>query len=175
MNIKPDEISKIQTVGRLHGDDIKMIVTHGGFHIFLGKKKKNSKEVEALAASSHRALGLHEISKQFKDKFEPVLQKSEGDVFEDVEDNSKYLPKSLIDNGVELYTLSKGSLFDFILYKHGITIGKYEGSVEQDTLILKSHSFNNDFVKADKDTAKAMATIIQKKIKELRLSGFKYE
>ena len=61
MDILPSEVKEIKTVGTLHGDDVKMVVTDGGFHVFVGKKKKSAKKSEALAASSHRALGIHQL------------------------------------------------------------------------------------------------------------------
>lgn len=59
MDISPNEVKEIKSVGNLHGDEVKMVVTDGGFHLFVGKKKKTSKKSEVLAASSHRALGFY--------------------------------------------------------------------------------------------------------------------
>ena len=50
MEIKPDEVEEIKVIGKLNGEDVKLIKTHGGFHVAMGKKDKKSYKAEALAA-----------------------------------------------------------------------------------------------------------------------------
>ena len=42
MDILPNEIKDIKNIGRLHGDDVKMVITDGGYYIAIGKKKLNN-------------------------------------------------------------------------------------------------------------------------------------
>lgn len=174
MEILPNEVKEVKTIGTLHGDDVKMVVTDGGFHVFVGKKTKSSKKSEALAAASHRALGIHQLQKEYGSDFEPAIFKSEQDQLEKVESKTEYLPASLIKNGVELFTLSKGSKVDFVLYKHGITIGQYSGEIENKSLVIKSGGFDHkDAIAETGKTAKAMARALKDKVHELKLKGVK--
>jgi hypothetical protein len=174
MDILPSEVKEIKTVGTLHGDDVKMIVTDGGFHVFVGKKNKKTKKSEALAASSHRALGMHQLQKEYGSDFEPAIFKSEHDQMEKVESKTEYLPSELIAKGVELFTLVKSNKIDFILYKQGLTLGQYSAEVENQTLVIKSGGFNTtEAVVGDFKTAKAMARAIKDKAHDLNLKGVK--
>lgn len=173
MDILPNEIESIKTIGNLYDNDVKMVQCVGGFFVAVGKKKKSSKKAEALSAGSHPALVSHQLSKEFGSDFKPAIFKSEQDVLEKVEDKSKYLSRSDIEKGVELYTLSKGGNLDFILYKNGITLGQYKAEIQDKSLVLKSKYFNHDMVKAEKDTAKAIAMAMKDKMYELNLSRIK--
>ena len=137
MEIKPEEVKQIKTIGSLHGDEVKLILTKGGFNVAVGRRNKNSKKVEALAAGSHAALVNHQLTKQFKNSFEPVLAKSESEQMEKVEDKSNLLPAEISDKGIELYILSKSNKLDFVVYKHGITLGEYNTEVCNNTLNIK--------------------------------------
>lgn len=174
MDISPNEVKEIKSVGNLHGDEVKMVVTDGGFHLFVGKKKKTSKKSEVLAASSHRALGLHQIQKEFGADFEPMILKNEQGQVEKVEEKTEYLPSEMIAKGVELFTLSKGSKIDFILYKHGLTIGEYSGEIQDKTLVITKGGFSHkDAIVETGKTAKAMSRAVKDKVHELKLKGVK--
>jgi hypothetical protein len=174
MDILPNEVKEVKTVGTLHGDDVKMVVTDGGFHVFVGKKKKTSKKSEALAASSHAALGMHQLGKEYGADFEPAIFKNEQDQLEKVEAKTEYLPSDMIAKGVELFTLSKGSKVDFVLVKHGITLGQYCGEIEDQSLVIKSGGFTHkDAINKNFKTAKAMARALKDKVHDLKLKGIK--
>ena len=50
MEIKPNEVKEIKIIGKLHGDDVKVVITDGGFHVGMGKKEKKSNKAEELSA-----------------------------------------------------------------------------------------------------------------------------
>lgn len=174
MDIQPNEVESIKTIGNLHGDEVKMVKTHGGFHIAVGKKKRTAKKSEALAAGSHAALVAHQLQKEYGSDFEPAIFKSEHDQLEKVEEKTEYLPSEMIAKGVELFTLSKGNKLNFVLYKHGLTIGEYSGEIENKALIIKSGGFaHKEAISQSGKTAKAMARAIKDKIHDLKLKGVK--
>lgn len=174
MDILPDEVESIKTIGNLHGDEVKIVKTYGGYHIAVGKKKKSSKKSEALAAGSHQALVAHQLQKEYGSDFQPAIFKSEHDQLEKVEVKTEYLPSDMISKGVELYTLSKGNKIDFVLYKHGLTIGEYKSEVEDKTLVIKKGGFNNkEMVTEELKTAKAISRAIKDKVHDLSLKGVK--
>lgn len=173
MDIQPNEINVIKTIGRLYGDDVKMVVTDGGYHIAIGKKKKTSKKSEALAAGSHAGLVSHQLSKEYGSDFEPAIFKSETEQLEKVESKTEYLPAEMIQKGIELFTLSKGNKIDFLLTKHNLTIGQYSAEIENKSLILKNGEFNKEMITADKKTAAAMSRAIKDKVHDLKLKGVK--
>ncbi len=170
MDILPSEVDSIKVIGKLFGDDVKMVKTHGGFHVAIGKKKKSGNKAEALAGGSHQAIVAHQLTKDFGSDFEPSLAKSESDRLEDVENKTEYLPASAIESGVELYTLSKNNKLEFILYKRGITLGRYVAEARGNALVLKKHEFKSDMFKSDKKTAEAMSRAMRDKMAELNLS-----
>ncbi len=174
MEIQPNEVESVKTIGNLHGDEVKVVKTFGGFYVAVGKKTKASKKSEALAAGSHQALVSHQLGKEYGSDFEPAIFKSESDQLEKVESKTEYLPASLIAKGVELFTLSKGSKVDFVLYKHGITIGQYSGEIENQSLVIKSGGFTHkDAIAETGKTAKAMARALKDKVHDLKLKGVK--
>lgn len=174
MDIQPNEVESVKTIGNLHGDEVKVVKTFGGFYVAVGKKKKSSKKSEALAAGSHQALVAHQLGKEYGADFEPAIFKSESDQLEKVESKTEYLPSEMIAKGCELYTLSKGSKVDFVLVKHGITLGEYNGEIEEKSLVIKSGGFTHkDAVNGNFKTAKAMARALKDKVHELKLKGIK--
>lgn len=174
MNILPNEVESIKVIGNLHGDDVKVVKTHGGFYVAVGKKKKSAQTAEALAAGSHQALVAHQLTKEYGADFEPAIFKSEHEQLEKVESKTEFLPSQMIAKGIELYILSKGNKVDFILYKHGLTIGQYNAEVENQTLVLKSGGFDyKEIIQGDMATAKGMARAFKEKVHELKLKGVK--
>ena len=169
MDILPNEIESIKVIGNLHGDDVKMIKTFGGLHVAIGKKNKNSRKPEALAAASHAAIVSHQVSKDHN-SFQPAIAKSEHERPEEVEDKSEFLSKSLKDKGIELFVLSKNDSLQFILYKSGLTIGKYETESVNGSLLIKSHKFNTDFYPTlKKEVSNSMAKAMNNKMSEKNL------
>ena len=157
MEIKPEEVESVKIIGNLHGDDVKVVKTVGGFHVALGKKEKGSRE--ALAAGSHIGIVAHQIEKQFKKDFQPAIFKSEQDRLETVSECTKYLPMNHQDFGLELFALNKGENYDVVLYKHGVTLGEYNTVVEGDKLLIKSVEFKTQ--QSNQDIARAFAAVFE--------------
>lgn len=173
MEIQPNEVESVKTIGNLNGDEVKVVKTFGGFYVAVGKKKKNSKKSEALAAGSHQALVAHQLGKEYGADFEPAIFKSEADQLEKVESKTEYLPSNLIAKGVELFVLSKGSDVNVVLYKRGLTLGQYNGEIEKQNLILKGCEFNKEATGGDFRIAKAMSRALKDKVHDLHLKGIK--
>ena len=169
-DIDPKEVDSIKEVGTLFGDKVKMILLKGGFHLFVGKKKKTTKKAEVLAGSSHAAIGVHQLTKDFGSDFQPALAKSESERIPDVENKTEYLPSEAIANGIELYTINKNHSLEFILYKRGLTLGRYQAEVIGDSLVIKKHEFKNDMFKANKDVANAMSRAMKDEMHKFNLS-----
>jgi len=164
MDIKPGEVESVKIIGNLHGNDVKMVKTHGGFHVAVGKKKKNGNKTEALAAGSHQAIVAHQIAKEFGTDYQPAIMKSEADRLEDVMNKSELLSSEALAKGIELFTLEKNNHYDFVVYKRGMTLGKYQAELEGNTLKLTKYEFNTA---PDMDIAKAVARMIEDKADEL--------
>jgi len=170
MEIMPNEIESVKVIGNLHGDDVKLIKTNGGFFVAVGKKNKSSRKAEALAAGSHAGIVNYQVSKQHGKDFQPAIFKSEHEQLEQVENKSDYLSKSLIDSGIELFILSKNNNLEFILYKHGLTVGKYDTEANNGSLLIKNYSFNTSFFSNLKEeAAQSVAKAMETKMKELKL------
>jgi hypothetical protein len=167
MDILPNEIKEIKTVGKLFDDDVKMIITDGGFHVFVGKKKKSAKKAEAIAGASHPAIGMHQLCKDYGSDFQPALAKSEHERMPDVEDKTSYLPSDDINAGIELFTLTKNDKGEFVLYKRGLTLGKYETEASGDSLVINKSEFK---YKGSEKTAQAMSRAMRDKMYEMNLS-----
>lgn len=174
MDIQPSEVESVKTIGTLHGDDVKIIKTFGGYQIAVGKRTKSAKKSEALAAGSHAGLVSHQLSKEYGSDFQPAIFKSEHEQLEKVEVKTEYLPGDMISKGIELFTLTKGSQVDFILVKHGLTLGQYSGQIENKSLVLKSGGFTNpEAISNSMSTAKAMSRAVKDKVHDLKLNGVK--
>jgi hypothetical protein len=166
----PNEVESVKVIGNLHGDEVKLIKTTGGFWVAVGKKKKSSRKAEALAAGSHSGIVNYQVSKQHGEDFQPAIFKSEHEQLEEVENKSDCLSKSLIDTGIELYILSKNSNLEFVLYKHGLTVGKYDTEAKNGSLLIKNYSFNtNFFPNLKEEAAQSVAKAMENKMKELNL------
>lgn len=174
MDVLPAEVESIKTIGNLHGDEVKLVRTFGGFHLAVGKKTKNTKKSEVLAAGSHAALVAHQLQKEYGSDFQPAIFKSEQDQLEEVETKTEYLPAQMIAKGAELFVLSKSNKLEFILYKHGLTIGQYSGDIEDQILVIKSGGFKNKkAITESLKTAEAIARAVKDKVHDLGLKGVK--
>jgi len=170
MDIKPNEVESVSVVGTLNGDDVKIIKTHGGFHLAVGKKNKKSKKSEVLAGGSHKAIVAHQIQKDYGSDYQPILSKSEHDNLGKIEDKTSYLNSDNIQDGVELYAITKNNKVEFVLYKRGLTLCKYGAEIKSDSLILKNKYFNKSLIKKEMATANAIARAIEDKVYELNLT-----
>ena len=174
MEIKSNEVEEIKVIGKLNGDDVKIVKTFGGFHIAMGKKDKNSRKPEALAAGSHQALVAYQIEKMHGTEFKPEFFKSEAEQLPQVEDLSKDLPDMAKNAGVELFVLSKLNHLDFITCKNGVELAKYETCYEDGDLKIKNYSFR-DSLSPNKFLSQALAKAMDKKMKDLNLNKVTYE
>lgn len=160
-NIKPEEVESIKVIGELHGDEVKVIKTLGGWFCAVGRKSKSKKTMEPLAAGSHIALVSHQLDKQFKSEFRPAMFKSESEVLPIVKEYTKRLPQELVDGGYELFTLTKNEKVNFVATKRGAEVLNFEGVVTSEGYdIERVFPVSN---KANKETSKichAIAEII---------------
>lgn len=170
MDIMPEEVESVKTIGNLHGSDVKMVKTRGGLFVAIGKKEKSKNKLEALAAGSHGAIVSHHVTKQFGSDFRPAIFKSEQDSLGTVKDNTEFLPSTAISKGMELYTISKGSTVDFVLSKYGLSVLQYSAEIEDGSLVVKKSSSSID---KDSDIAKAVSKTIVRKAEELGVSKIK--
>lgn len=134
MDIRPEEIKSIKSIGTLNGDEVKLIHLHGGFNVAIGKKNKEAKKAEALAAGSHPAIVSFQLEKEFKKDFAPAIHKSEISQLEKVECYNNVVSNDLVTKGIEVYTLSKDHVIDFVVTNQGIDLGVCRTRVEGDVL-----------------------------------------
>ena len=168
MDIKPEEVKEIRVIGRLYGDDVKLVTTFGGFVVAIGRKERGSNKSEALAGGSHVALVDFQLSKRFKDSYEPVLAKSESEQLAKIEDCSNFLPQNLQDHGLGLYILSKSNDLTFIVDKFGVTLGEYKTENCNNQLVIKNHRFNQELRKQN-GAIESLAKAMDYKMRELNL------
>lgn len=172
MDIKENEVESIKVIGKLNGDDVKLVKTHGGFHIALGKKDKKSHKAEALAAGSHQGLVAYQIEKMHGSDFEPAIFKSEAEQLPKVEDRSHDLPDMAKNAGIEVFVLSKFNHLDFVVCKGGIELAKYETEYSKEDLNIKNYSFRSS-LSPNKFLSQVLAKAIDDKMKELKLKNIK--
>lgn len=129
MEIKPNEVESVKIIGTLFGDDVKLIKTIGGFYCAVGRKAKSKKAVEPLAAGSHMALVAHQIEKEFKSEFKPVLMKNETDLLPTVTEFTEKLPHELVVAGYSAYSLIKNSDVNFVVTKIGAEVLNLKGDI----------------------------------------------
>lgn len=168
MDIKPNEIKDIQTIGTLNGHEVKLVGTHGGLWVAVGKRKKSDKTPESLAAASHRAIVTHQLEKVFSDDFSPAMAKSEINQNYIVEDNSKLLSNELQGKGFELFTLSKNEDFEFIIHRYGRDLGVVKAEVDGGKLCFEQTYFKENIDK-NEDIMKSLAKAIAKKKSEINV------
>jgi len=169
MNIKPEEVEEVKVVGRLHDDDVKIVRTKGGFNVAIGKKERNSRKADALAAGSHPGIVAYQIEKMYGAEFQPAIFKSEKDALHKVEDKTENLPETAKNAGLELYVLSKANSYDFMLCKHGLELAKYETTHQDNELVINSYNFRKS-ISPNKFVTQTLADTINEKAKEIGAS-----
>lgn len=174
MEIRPNEVKEVKVIGKLYGDDVKAVITDGGFHVIFGKKEKNSKKADALAAGSHLALASYQVEKRYGQDFEPAIFKSEEKQTPIVEDKTEILPDLMKNSGIEMFVLSKFNNLDFVMVKHGIEIMKCETQIDNSNLVLKNQTVRNN-IKPNKTLSEMFANVIENKMKELNIKTFTNE
>jgi hypothetical protein len=143
MKIDPKEVKSIKTIGSLHDDDVKLVTTKGGLYLALGKKSKNNKKHDALAAGSHPALVLHQIEKEFKSEFQHAINKSESDILPEVSELNCEV------KGLSMFSLKKGINIDVVVAKFGIEICKCECEISGNNLKVKRVDYRAKAFTAD--------------------------
>lgn len=174
MEIKPNEVEEVKVIGKLHGDDVKIIRTYGGFNIAMGKKEKNSRKADALAAGSHQALVAYQIEKMYGKDFEPAIFKSESEQMPKVEDKTPQLPDIMKNAGIEMYVVSKFNNLDFVMVKNGVELAKCETEARGTDLILKKQS-QRDSISPNKSLAQIFASAFESEMKKKGLNRVKNE
>lgn len=145
MDIKEDEIKEVNKLGNLNGDEVKLVTLKGGLHIGIGKKSEDSKKSAILAVGSHPALVSYQISKQFDQKFEQNLTKTEGEVVSEVIDYSKTLsPLNKNILGLDIYAIKTGDDIDFKITKHNFEIFSIQATRDSDILSLNKTIKNEE-------------------------------
>lgn len=163
MDIKPNEVESITHIGHLHGDEVKIVKCIGGYNLVIGKKKKTDRKAEVITAGSHQAICIHEMEKMFKDEFKLKMNKNEHEAIPVVEDHTGRLSKNMAENGVKLYSLEKNASLEVVLYKHGITLSKYEIS---NGYIDMTNGNTDFFKKIDSDDKLELSKSIAKLIED---------
>jgi CHAT domain-containing protein len=165
MNLKKEDIETISEVGTLNGDRVKLLKTWGGLHVLVGKKSKTSKELDTLAAASHKALAIYQVEKEFGNDFQPAIMKSETEQLPQVTElTNEFTPKNL-----QIYSLAKGGDVDFVVSSHNAILATYKCSIKKSELSLQSYQkqINSNILETEKDNirksiAKAMDLYVQK-------------
>lgn len=138
MHISPSEIKSIKNMGTLHDEDVKLIATKGGLFLALGKKNKDKKGHEPLAAASHPALVIHQVEKQYKKDFQPALNKSEHEQMPQVTEFDSEI------RGASVFSLKKNNELDIIIAKTGIELCKCSCEISDDCLTIKNVQYKSD-------------------------------
>lgn len=146
MQIKANEIDRVEESGMLNGSPCKLVRTKGGFWIMIGKKRKNGSE-EALAAGSHPAIVKYNMEKQFSE-FQPALMKSEGFIEPIVEKHSHFLSEDLRKSGHDIFSIQTGPTVEFQITKHNAQVAKVTGNFDKDHLLIQDLNIPKEFSKA---------------------------
>ena len=174
MEIKPNEVEEVKVIGKLYGDDVKIVRTCGGFNVAMGKKEKKSRKADALAAGSHAALVSYQIEKMYGKDFEPCIYKSESEQPPKVEDKTEFLPDMMKNAGIEMYVVSNFNKLDFMVVKNGIELAKCETEYVGSDLIIKKQT-QRESISPNKTLAKMFANVLESKMKELNIKKVRNE
>lgn len=134
--VDPKDVDFCEVVGQLNGNEVKMLKTKGGFHLFVGKPTGSKKEV-VLAGTSHKAIGLYKLKKEHNG-FQPSLQKSEDTLLpkvQEIKNNSKY----------DLYSLENNGYKAICAYNCGVEVMSVLLKKEEDSYY--THSINAELAK----------------------------
>lgn len=122
MDLKPEEIDTIKTIGNLNGDDVKLIRLKGGLHIAVGKGSKRDKDNKPLAAASHPGIVLHQIEKEYKTDFHRTMAKSEIEDFGNLTSLSHIIPKDSFAKGYDMFSLEKNGIVEYTVTKFNVEV-----------------------------------------------------
>lgn len=156
--LNPQDVESIEVVGKLHGDDVKMIKTKGGYHMFVGRRAPHSEE-SVLTGSSHRAIGLHNLSKNYQN-FQQTLKKSE-------EESLPIVRAMGEKHGYDIYSLEKGEDVLVSACKHGVEVMSLLLKREEDGLYTSA--INKDLAqKFNKEEKEKVSDAISHFVKEIK-------
>lgn len=159
IELKPSEISSVDSIGNLDGEDVKLVRTLGGLYVAVGKPRGKNKE-EVLSAGSHPAIVRFNIEKSFKG-FQPSLMKSEAGMEPMVATMSHLLPSDMFKGSYDIYVVKNNLDFEVMLTKNHIEVINYKASVSGDDLVVQKPGslVTNDLVPALPALSKALAWI----------------
>jgi len=146
MQIKPEDIDRVEEAGTLNGDIVKLIRTTGGWWIGIGKKRKQGSP-EALAAGSHPAIVKFNMEKQFPE-FQPVMMKSEDHLESTVEKHSHFLTEDLRKSGHDIFSIQTGNEVEFHVTKHNAQVALVTGFVDGEHLTIETLKIPKELTKS---------------------------
>lgn len=121
--VTPQEIEKIEDIGEINGQPIKMIQTIGGLFIATGVLPGRNKQ-EVLAQGSHRGIVKYSLEKKFAGQAAFALQKNIS-AEAPIRDYSERLPELMRKHGYELLTSRGASGVVAFLNKDGKDVSQY--------------------------------------------------
>ena len=148
MDLKPEEIDTIKTVGSLNGDEVKLIRLKGGLHIAVGKGNKKDKENKPLAVASHPGIILHQIEKEFKTDFHRTMAKSEAEDLGNLTSFSHIVPDDKSNKGYDMFSLEKNGIVEYTVTKFNINVANlslYKNSEEILSVSCKDKNMVKEF------------------------------
>jgi hypothetical protein len=146
MQITANEIDRVEEVGTLDSQPVKLVRTKGGFWVAIGRKRGKFSE-EALAAGSHPAIVKYNLEKQYTG-FQPAMMKSEGAVEPIVEKHSHFLSDDLRKSGHDIFSIQTDSVVEFQVTRQNAHVAGVNGSLDKDHLVLGDLSIPKEFGKA---------------------------
>jgi hypothetical protein len=166
VKIQPNEVESVKEAGTLNDQSVKIIKTIGGWFCAVGSKSKGKKaELEPLAAGSHQALVMHQLSKEYGKDFKPALMKGEHEAMPTVKEFTGKLPHEMVDAGYCIYSLTKNDEINFIATKLGAEIVNIQGSLTSNGIEnLKKISINKDSFENTEAIARTLKDIINENL-----------
>lgn len=167
MQLSTNEIDRVEDVGMLNGNPIKMLKTKGGWWLAVGKLKGKPRE-EALTAGSHPAIVKYNLEKQFPD-FQPNMTKSELSTDNiKVDKHSHFLSDSLRKSGYDIFSIQNENNIEFQITKHNDKIYSIDSAIDKGVLNFKHINIDKSFTKALAGAASEKAIDCGLKIKVYR-------
>lgn len=146
MQITANEIEKVEEIGLLNGNPVKMVKCKGGFHIAIGRKKGKIEE-EALSAGSHPAIVKYHLEKQFPE-YQPNMMKSESQANPIVISHSHFLASDLRKSGYDIFSIQTGPAVEFHITKHNANVAVVPANLIEDVLFIEELNIPKEFTKS---------------------------
>lgn len=142
MKIPENEIASVEPFGMMDGKQVSLVRTRGGLNLATVADDKGSDTV--LGAASHQAILCYTIEQRFP-RFQPMIMKSEG-LKLSAESHSHFLTDSLRKSGHDIYSIQNGNDIEFFVTKQSIKVGSANGSIEGNSLNIRSINVGKEFV-----------------------------